>query len=121
MGETQGIPENRRLTLGGRGSLRSLPEGFLQQSNISGLKAQRLIETKVEYRQPVLGDLGMAFFHDSGFLVAPGVASTGFRQGVGVGFRLGTPVGPVALDFGLNIDPRPDEDSFRFYLSIGSF
>jgi outer membrane protein insertion porin family len=38
---------------------------------------------------------------------------------VGVGLRYKLPVGPIRLDYGVNPDPRIDEDSGAFHFSFG--
>ncbi|MCK9460857.1 MAG: BamA/TamA family outer membrane protein [Proteobacteria bacterium] len=38
----------------------------------------------------------------------------------GLGLRYMTPIGPLSFDLGLNLDKRPHEDRFAWYLSIGS-
>ena len=37
------------------------------------------------------------------------------RYAVGVGLRYKLPVGPIRLDYGVNPDPRDDEDSGAFH------
>ena len=41
------------------------------------------------------------------------------RLGTGFGLHYLTPVGPVNFDLGFKVDPRPGEDAYRFYFSIG--
>jgi outer membrane translocation and assembly module TamA len=43
------------------------------------------------------------------------------RYAAGSGLRASTPVGPLALDIGLNLDRRDWEDPFAFHFSIGLF
>jgi len=38
----------------------------------------------------------------------------------GLGLRYMTPIGPLAFDLGVNLDKRPHEDRFAWFLSIGS-
>jgi outer membrane protein insertion porin family len=38
-----------------------------------------------------------------------------------LGLRVNTPVGPLALDYGVNLDPRYYEDFGAFHFSIGLF
>jgi outer membrane protein insertion porin family len=42
------------------------------------------------------------------------------RPVTGLGIRYMTPIGPLAFDLGANLDKRPQEDRFAWYLSIGS-
>jgi outer membrane protein insertion porin family len=45
------------------------------------------------------------------------------RPTAGVGLRLNTPVGPIALDWGFNLDPRGalEERGNALHFSIGLF
>lgn len=126
LGESSGLPENRRLVLGGRTSIRSFDEKSLRFDE-AGVMAQDTYELKVEFRQPLLLDLGIAFFWDIGEVrVLRSVDSnaqlkTGLKSGVGFGLRYSTPVGPIALDFAFNPERDPEQDPFRLQFSIGSF
>ena len=121
-----GLPRTKRLVLGGRSSIRSFGERGLFSLG-SDLIAQQSFEGKIEYRQPMLLDLGIAYFFDFGqldqlkYLSGSAPDSSGFRMGVGFGFRYATPVGPIALDFAVNPDRRSGEDAFKIQFSIGSF
>lgn len=128
LGNSGGVPENKRLSLGGRSSIRSLRERALS-SDAPGLLEQRSAEVKLEYRQPVLLDFGLAYFLDAGlvdsirFRDSNERSLSGLRKGLGFGFRYATPVGPLALDFAFNLDRKADlgEDLFQVQFNIGSF
>lgn len=66
-----------------------------------------------EYRFPIFGNLGGTIFYDAAQvwkrpadirLAIEG--DRGLRQGVGVGLRYMTPIGPVRVEYGWPIDPR---------------
>jgi len=122
------IPVNKRLVLGGRSSVRSLPERWLRFDQ-KGVLDQQSLNLRAEYRQPIFAEWGAAVFVEGGQVdvlrTYKGTPleknTTSFRKAAGVGFRYSTPVGPVALDFGYNMDFKPGEDQYRFNLSIGSF
>lgn len=42
-----------------------------------------------------------------------------YANNIGVGFRYATPVGPVRIDFGYNLDPNPGTKAFQTSISIG--
>lgn len=120
------IPENKRLTLGGRSSLRSLPENFLRFDE-EGVAEQRMFLGRFEYRMPLFSGWGMAAFYEAGEIdvltdkVGLGERSTGLRHGAGFGVRYKTPVGPLAVDWAYNINARENEDDYQISLSIGDF
>ena len=126
IGENAIIPENKRLLLGGRSSLRFLPENFLRYDE-AGVSEQQAILGRVEYRVPLFLDIGMASFFEMGELDVlrdhseKGKRSTGLRSGAGFGFRYGTPVGPISVDWAYNIGAREKEDPYQITLSIGTF
>ncbi len=116
--ETKSVPATRRLSMGGRNSVRAIRETLFSEY---GIADQQSVETRFEHRQPILNDLGLAIFFEAGRLDAIRAKSTGWRQGIGVGLRYNTPVGPVALDYAQNVNPQSGEDPFQILFSIGSF
>ena len=46
---------------------------------------------------------------------------TVLRYAAGAGLRVGTPIGPIAFDYGVNLIKRPWEDRGNFHFSIGLF
>jgi outer membrane protein insertion porin family len=66
-----------------------------------------------EYRFPIFGNVGGTLFYDaaqvwkrpSDIRVAI-EGETGLRQGVGIGLRYMTPIGPVRVEYGWPLDPR---------------
>jgi outer membrane protein insertion porin family len=43
-----------------------------------------------------------------------------FRRSAGLGLRYNTPVGPVALDYGIKLDRRDGETFGRLHFNIGT-
>jgi outer membrane protein insertion porin family len=126
IGEDAIIPENKRLVLGGRTSLRFLSENFLRFDE-GGVTEQQAILGRLEYRVPLFLDFGMASFFEMGEVDVlrdqspKGKRSTGLRSGAGFGFRYGTPVGPISVDWAYNLGARDKENDYRITLSIGTF
>jgi outer membrane translocation and assembly module TamA len=64
----------------------------------------------------------VATFLDTGnvYLETRDLALSDLRWSAGLGLRYRTPIGPVRIDWGYVLDPRPgDEGRSRFHLSIG--
>ena len=61
-------------------------------------------------------------FLDTGNVwVDPAAISLALRYGAGGGMRVNTPIGPLALDYGVNLDRRPWEDFGALHFSVGLF
>jgi outer membrane protein insertion porin family len=82
-----------------------------------------IVNPRVELRIPLGGVFQTALFLDSGnvWLDPAKVDPWQLRYAAGTGLRASTPVGPVALDIGFNLDRRQWEDPFAFHFSIGLF
>lgn len=82
-----------------------------------------LLNPRAELRIPLVGALQTALFLDTGnvWLDPRSVEPYRLRYAAGSGLRATTPVGPLALDIGMNLDRRAWEDPFAFHFSIGLF
>jgi outer membrane protein insertion porin family len=114
------IPLIKQFSLGGVGSLRGFRE---QELNVQSL-AIRGRATYVNYRAqldlPFSGPMRIGPFFDAANLLVDDFSLTrGLRMGTGFGLHYLTPVGPVNFDLGFKVDPKPNEDRYRFYFSIG--
>jgi outer membrane protein assembly factor BamA len=81
------------------------------------------INPRAELRVPLNDTVQIGLFLDTGNLwVDPKAINVlRLRYAAGAGLRLATPVGPIALDYGINLDRRPWEDFGAFHFSIGLF
>jgi outer membrane protein insertion porin family len=80
----------------------------------------------VEYRFPIIkgqGVVGLVFF-DAGNVytetTAANIEERDFAMSVGGGVRWYSPMGPLRLEWGYNLDPQRDEAQSRFEFSIGT-
>ncbi len=71
---------------------------------------------------PIKKDLGLAVFYDGGNVFP----SVGFRHvtslysnNVGLGLRYHTPVGPIRVDLGRNLNPIPGINATQYFITIG--
>jgi outer membrane protein assembly factor BamA len=133
---------DRLFFLGGVDSLR----GFLQDSVVPEDIAQELlaqsadrraellsevvirggnvlVNPRLELRIPLGGIVQTALFLDSGnlWLKPEEVEPYRLRYAAGSGLRAGTPIGPLAFDYGVNLYRRPWEDFGAFHFSVGLF
>ena len=80
------------------------------------------INPRLELRVPVFDIWSAGFFIDTGNVwLDPSRISATLRYAAGAGVRIGTPIGPIALDYGVNLLRRPWEDFGAFHFSIGLF
>jgi outer membrane protein insertion porin family len=104
------LPPYEAFTLGGGSSVRGYEEGSIGSG-------RSFLQATAEYRFPLLkflGGIGGVLFVDYGTTLgtqdnvpgAPGLVrgKPGDGLGYGVGVRIKTPIGPVRLDYGWNID-----------------
>lgn len=96
----------------------------LEEGDIPVRGGNLLINPRAELRVPIAGIWQTAIFLDTGnlWLESKEMLSTFWlRYSAGLGLRVNTPVGPLALDYGVNLDRRYYEDFGAFHFSIGLF
>ncbi|UJR78564.1 Outer membrane protein assembly factor YaeT [Sandaracinus amylolyticus] len=129
---------NRAFYMGGVDTLR----GFLQDQVIPEDQARLVRESGIdpvditrtgdlfylfrsELRFPIVDALQGGVFLDVGnvWAVVSNVDELAVRWSAGLGLRIATPVGPIALDYGFNLDRREDlgEPFGSLHFSIGLF
>jgi outer membrane protein assembly factor BamA len=81
------------------------------------------INPRVELRLPLTDTFQAGVFVDMGnvWLDPSAIDAFTLHFAPGAGLRINTPVGPLALDYGINTDQRPWEDFGAFHFSIGLF
>ncbi len=120
------LPLNDRFFLGGINSLRGFKwatvgpkEGDYYVGGLAyGLATVELLFPLVEnigMRGVIFFDAGNAFWKLSDFRVSD------FRTDAGVGIRWNSPLGPLRIEWGYNLDPQGDESNYQFQFSAGAF
>ena len=124
------VPFFRRYFLGGATSLRGWGR-FEVAPLYSGfpIGGHSMLESSAEFRVPIWGDLSAVAFLDAGNVWNNAwEAHLGdLRYDVGPGLRYMTPIGPVRVDLGYQLNPipgllidgKPQSRRFRFHFSIG--
>jgi outer membrane protein insertion porin family len=129
---------DRLFFLGGVDSMR----GFLQDSLVPEDVAEKILgpehldiqnvairggdvflNPRLELRVPLGGIWEGGVFLDTGnvWVEPKNFDPTVLRYAAGAGIRVGTPIGPIAFDYGINLIKRPWEDRGNFHFSIGLF
>ncbi|MFZ5585263.1 MAG: autotransporter assembly complex protein TamA [Thermodesulfobacteriota bacterium] len=124
---TDRIPLVRRFFPGGANSVRGYPYQTLGPLDSAGkpLGGEAMIEGSVEARFPIWGELGGVAFVDAGNAYEDWEdirsALGNLRYTAGAGLRYNTPVGPLRLDFGYQLNPPENAPipRYEFYLSVG--
>jgi len=121
---TDRIPLVRRFFPGGADSVRGYPYQKLGPLDEGGrpLGGEAFVEGSVEVRFPLVGELGGVVFADAGNAYESLSTEIGsLRFTTGAGLRYHTPVGPLRLDFGYQLNPPSDSPLARYevYLSVG--
>jgi outer membrane protein insertion porin family len=88
----------------------------------SGGNELLILNTEARIPLPIKQGLGLVVFYDGGN-VFPDVGFHDFTSlysnNVGLGLRYATPVGPVRIDLGHNLNPIPGIKSTQYFVSIG--
>jgi outer membrane protein insertion porin family len=81
-----------------------------------------VLNTEARIPVPIKKGLGIVVFYDGGNVFpAVGFSQFGslYTNNVGLGLRYATPVGPVRIDLGHNLNPVPGVKSTQYFISIG--
>jgi outer membrane protein insertion porin family len=118
------LPIFERFYLGGPNTIRAFKFRSVSPVDDAGFKTGGTSEVlaNVEYVIPLPFGLRVAFFFDIGNVYGFGTPfdPTDLRYGPGGGIRWQSPFGPIRVDYGFNIAPRPGEGPGAFHFSVGS-
>ncbi len=121
------IPLSERFFAGGRSTHRAymrdalgIPGDTLNRSTPAGGTGLALVN--LDYRFPVYGAFGGVVFLDSGNVWGDWrqMRLDKMKNGVGLGVRYASPVGPVRLEMGWKLDRLPGESPYEIYFSFGT-
>jgi outer membrane protein assembly complex protein YaeT len=121
---TEDVPIFKRFFSGGSNSVRGYAFQELGPRDANGdpIGGDTLLEGSLEIRYPIWRDFGGVAFVDLGNVYeSPFSLDLGdIRYTSGLGIRYKTPIGPVRMDVGYQINPQSDEDSrYQIHFSIG--
>jgi len=118
------VPMDQLFYLGGISDVRGFDENLLRYDADEKAVGGRLaLSGTVEGRIDLGRNFELAVFFDTGRLSEPEsinpIGSDDFRSSLGIGLRYITPIGPIGLLYGHNLDRQEGESSGRFHFSIG--
>jgi outer membrane protein insertion porin family/translocation and assembly module TamA len=125
----QNVPFFKRYFLGGANSLRGWGRYEVAPQSGSGLPigGHTVFESSAEFRAPVWGNLSAVAFVDAGNVWSGTWDFGSLKYDVGPGLRYNTPIGPIRVDLGIQLNPyanllvngKPESRRFRVHFSIG--
>jgi outer membrane protein insertion porin family len=118
------LPVYERFYLGGPNSIRSFKTRQISPKDEFGTRIGGTTEVlgNIEYIIPLPFNLRAAGFFDVGnvYGFSTKFDLTDLRTAAGAGLRWISPFGPIRVDYGFNLDPRPGEKAGNFQFSVGS-
>ncbi|HJX00764.1 MAG TPA: POTRA domain-containing protein [Terriglobales bacterium] len=78
-----------------------------------------LVNSEFRIPVPLKQGLGIVPFYDGGNVFRTIGFHGQYTNTVGLGFRYATPVGPIRVDFGYNLNAPPGVKSFQYFITIG--
>ncbi|MFN3230888.1 MAG: autotransporter assembly complex protein TamA [Alphaproteobacteria bacterium] len=120
---TSEVPATKRFFAGGGASIRGYEFQAVGPLDAEGdpLGGRSVFEIGAELRIKISESWGIVPFVEGGnvFDASYPDFSRQLRWAGGIGLRYYTAFGPIRLDVGFPINPRPRDDTFQIYISIG--
>jgi outer membrane protein insertion porin family len=122
-GITSEVPIQKRFFAGGRTTVRGFQQDTLGPIGADGapIGGEFQLILNSEMRVPLQYGFLAAAFVDAGSVWLRDQPSYGFdlRETAGLSLRYITPVGPLSIDYGWKLDPRPGESAGEWSFTIG--
>lgn len=121
------LPIYEKFRLGGMNTVRGFEYASISPVDPDTgdrIGGEKMMVYNIEFQFPIAkeqGVMGVLFF-DAGNVFTRDESFTfeGIRMGAGGGIRWYSPVGPLRLEWGYNLDPEPDEPSSQWEFTIGT-
>ncbi len=123
------IPVYQKFRIGGINTVRGFEAYSISPRDpvtLEPIGGEQMLIFNAEYRFPFLkeqGIIGLVFFDAGNVFTDDPTALTvsGLRMGAGGGIRWFSPVGPLRVEYGFNLDPDPElnEKKSEWYFTVG--
>ena len=121
------LPVYEKFRLGGMNTVRGFRHATISPIDPATgdrIGGEKMMVYNIEFRFPLQkeqGVMGVLFF-DAGnvFTKDENYTFSGIRRGAGAGIRWYSPVGPLRLEWGKNLDPKPEESESVWEFTIGT-
>ena len=122
-GTSSEVPIQKRFFAGGRTTVRGFKQDTLGPIGADGapIGGNYQLILNAEMRVPLRYGFLTAAFVDAGSVWLRDQSSYGFdlRETAGLSLRYITPVGPLSVDYGWKLDPRPGESAGEWSFTVG--
>jgi outer membrane protein insertion porin family len=122
------VPIYEKFFLGGINSLRAFDSGDVSPRDPATgdrIGGEKMVLFNAELLFPIIEDMGVrgVLFFDMGnsYLDFSDITFDSLKKDVGGGIRWFSPMGPIRIEWGYNLDPEPGEDKSNLQFSMGMF
>jgi outer membrane protein insertion porin family len=126
--EGKPLPLYERFYVGGINTVRGFKFGDVGPKDVNtgeNIGGNKKLIFNLEYIFPLISDIRLkgVVFYDAGnaFDDVESIDISDLRSSVGGGFRWISPIGPLRVEWGYNLDPRPGEKRSLWEFTIGTF
>ncbi|MEX0332827.1 MAG: outer membrane protein assembly factor [Puniceicoccaceae bacterium] len=117
------LPFNERFFLGGENTVRGYQQGEASPRSPEGqlIGAEAYLLANVELEQRLFTNISVVAFWDglAQSVERENIPDSEYLHSIGIGLRLRTPVGPIRLEYGHNLDPRPGDPEGTLHIAVG--
>lgn len=121
-GDPNLLPISERFFAGGSSTLRGFGNdqaGPRDKESDEPLGGNSMLINNLELLYPLFSRIRGAVFYDMGNVFQQSIRWREFSHSVGLGIRVRTPLGPLRLEYGINLDPPEGQSKGHFFLSFG--
>ncbi len=116
----QALIEDDRFLAGGEFSVRGYETESLRTVGRPEEEALLVLNQELRFPLPFGGLTGLVFFDAGQVWDRLGDFGSGLAKSLGLGLRVGTPVGLIRFDAAFPLDRRPGDESYKLYVGFGN-